>query len=85
MSCKILRGRVLSFREAPSSHEDETCYTFHEDGCVVIEDGKIVAMGEYADVASQCSDAPEIDHRPHLILPGLIDTHIHASQFPNAG
>ena len=77
---KILRGRVLSFKDAPASHEDTSCYVYHEDGCVVVVDDTIIGMGDYAGLAKQFDDGEIIDHRPHLILPGLIDTHMHFPQ-----
>ncbi|PWG74149.1 guanine deaminase, partial [Enterococcus hirae] len=43
-------------------------------------DGLIAAMGDYAEVAPLAYDAAVIDHRPHLLLPGFIDTHIHFPQ-----
>ncbi|MEP3668092.1 MAG: guanine deaminase [Roseibium sp.] len=79
---KLLRGRVLSFKSAPSGPDDTSAYTYEEDGALLIRDGKIVASGIYAEVLTAASPtAQEVDHRPHLLLPGLIDTHIH---FPQA-
>ncbi|WP_153768782.1 guanine deaminase [Labrenzia sp. CE80] len=79
---KLLRGRLLSFKSAPSGPDDTSAYTYEEDGALLIRDGKIVASGIYAEVLTAASPtAQEVDHRPHLLLPGLIDTHIH---FPQA-
>ncbi|WP_288948773.1 guanine deaminase [uncultured Paracoccus sp.] len=73
---KLIRGRTLSFHADPV--EVENAFTYHEDGAVIVEDGKIAAVGDYADLRQP--DLPETDHRPHLILPGFIDTHIHFPQ-----
>jgi guanine deaminase len=73
MSRTILRGRVLSFLSEPQGIDDTASYRYLEDGAITIEDGRIVAVGDYVPVA----DAEVIDHRPHLILPGFIDTHLH--------
>ena len=76
MSRTILRGRVLSFVSEPQAIDDAASYRYIEDGAVTIDGGKIVAVGEFAP-----DDAAEvIDHRPHLILPGFIDTHLHYVQ-----
>lgn len=40
----------------------------------------IVASGDYASVAAQAVQPQVIDHRPHLLMAGFIDTHIHFPQ-----
>ena len=79
---KILRGRLLSFRSAPQGAADSDAFFYEEDGGLLISEGIILAKGLYSDVvASAPENTATIDHRPHLILPGFIDTHIH---FPQA-
>lgn len=78
MSAKLLRGRLLSFVEEPQDIGDESAYHYIEDGALRIEDGRIVAAGEFASVNSD--GAAVIDHRPHLLLPGFIDAHAHFPQ-----
>lgn len=79
---KILRGRLLSFSAAPKGPDDTDAYYYEEDGALLISDGKIEARGAYADIrAKEAADTEVVDHRPHLIVPGFIDTHIH---FPQA-
>ena len=77
----LIRGRLLSFNRAPEHAGDSESYFYAEDGALLVRDGKIAATGAYADVKSKAgADATEIDHRPHLILPGLIDCHVHFPQ-----
>ncbi len=79
---KILRGRLLSFSAAPQGPEDTSAYSYEEDGALLIRNGKIAAKGVFSEVRNAAPPTAEIiDHRPHLILPGFIDTHIH---FPQA-
>lgn len=78
MSLTLLRGRVLSFVSEPQGLDDAASYSYIEDGAIRIEDGSIVWVGAF-DAAS-ASGAEVIDHRPHLILPGFIDTHLHYVQ-----
>ena len=81
MTTTLLRGRLLSFHRAPLSLTDSQSYLYEEDGGLLIEDGLIAAAGAYADVkAKAAADVIEIDHRPHLILPGFIDMHLHFPQ-----
>jgi guanine deaminase len=79
----ILRGRVLTFVSEPQGRDDHGAYRFFEDGAVEIEDGVIVAVGDFAGAHDAATVV--IDHRPHLILPGLIDTHIHFPQMQVIG
>ncbi|WP_299347079.1 guanine deaminase [uncultured Maritalea sp.] len=86
MTLKILRGRVLSFNDAPKARDDQDCHTYLEDGAVLIESGKIMARGEFADIAKSVpADVQTIDHRPHIIMAGFIDTHIHFPQMQVLG
>ncbi len=74
----ILRGRVLSFLSEPGGLHDTASYRYLEDGAITIIDGTIVALGDYAD--ADLANATIIDHRPHLIMPGFIDAHLHYVQ-----
>lgn len=86
MSRTVLRGRVLTFLDAPEGIEDDGCYRYIEDGAVVIEAGRVSAVGEYTEVGwSEPATTRVIDHRPYLIMPGFIDPHIHFSQMQVIG
>ena len=80
MTGKLLRGRVLSFLSEPKSYEDASSFQYFDDGAIVIEKGLIIETGEYAVLAKAHPDAEKIDHRPHLLMPGFIDTHLHFPQ-----
>ena len=47
------------------------------DQGIVIEGGRIVAVGPYAAVAAQAAGAEQIDLSGMTVLPGLIDNHTH--------
>jgi guanine deaminase len=77
----LIRGRLLSFIRAPEHAGDRESYFYEEDGALLVRDGKIAAVGSYSDVKPKAgAETSEIDHRPHLILPGLIDCHVHFPQ-----
>lgn len=81
MSKLLIRGRVLTFRDEPQSLDDSQSYRYIEDGAVLVENGRIARLGDYAEISAEAgSDVKVADHRPHLILPGFIDTHIHYPQ-----
>ncbi|MFI5014037.1 MAG: guanine deaminase [Hyphomicrobiales bacterium] len=77
---KLLRGRLLWFVADPEE-EGERAHRYVEDGAILVGDGLVRAAGEAdALLASLPPGTPIEDHRPHLILPGFIDPHIHFPQ-----
>jgi 5-methylthioadenosine/S-adenosylhomocysteine deaminase len=50
------------------------------DGAVAIEGDRIVAAGKTRDVARNFTATKEIDATGKLVMPGLIDTHVHNVQ-----
>ncbi|CUJ88885.1 Guanine deaminase [Shimia thalassica] len=74
----LLRGRVLTFQSEPQTEADTEAYTYIEDGALVISAGRIEAIGTYDDLKQP--GLAETDHRPHLLLPGFIDMHLHFPQ-----
>ena len=50
------------------------------DGAIVVRQGTIVARGAYADLAVEHRDEETVDLRGGLLLPGLVDTHVHYPQ-----
>jgi guanine deaminase len=83
MSRLLLRGRVLSFTDAPQAIDDTQSYRYWEDGEVEIEDGRIVGVGQF-DGAKR-ADTRIIDHSGKLICAGFIDPHIHFPQMQVVG
>ncbi len=82
----ILRGRILSFLTEPQHAEDTDAFTYLEDGALIMEGGKILHLGDFVALApDQRLGARVIDHRPHLIMPGFIDTHLHFPQMHAVG
>src|ERR1051325_4973161 len=80
---KVIRGRVLSFVDVPQGIDDARSYRYIEDGAVVVGDGTIVSVGDFD--AKTAAQHEVIDHRGKLILPGLIDPHIHFPQMQVIG
>ena len=77
---RALRGRLLWFVDDPQT-AGEAAHRFVEDGLLVIENGLVKAAGEARELLRALpADAEIVDHRPHLIMPGFIDAHIHMPQ-----
>jgi len=86
VTSRLIRGRLLSFKDVPRDIDDTSSYSYEEDGAVLTTDGVIIASGDYASVKQQApAEAIAIDHRPHLIMPGFIDTHLHFPQMQVIG
>ncbi|MBV8963841.1 MAG: guanine deaminase [Hyphomicrobiales bacterium] len=77
---KVLRGRLLWFTADPIEAGERAQHYF-EDGALVVEGGYVRRAGEAGPLlASLRPETPVEDHRPHLIMPGFIDPHIHFPQ-----
>ncbi|MFN3133532.1 guanine deaminase [Roseibium sp.] len=76
----MLRGRLLTFNAEPFGAEDTSAYDYIEDGALLIENGMIRARGDFSDLIGDATGAEIVDHRPHLLMAGFIDTHIHFPQ-----
>lgn len=55
----------------------------YKDSYLVCKDG--ITIGVFADIPQEYSDLPVIDYSGMLIIPGLVDLHIHAPQFEFRG
>ena len=81
MATRALRGRILSFKADPAEVGEAASHTYIEDGIVLVEDGRIAAVGDAALMLGSLPEGtPVDDHAGHLILPGMIDPHIHLPQ-----
>jgi guanine deaminase len=76
---RAVRGRLVSFAGDPAASTDAVRYW--PDGIVAIESGRIAAVGDASAIGPTLSPQTPVDHyADHLVLPGLIDTHIHYVQ-----
>jgi guanine deaminase len=75
------RGQVLSFLADPGEGQNASSYQHFRDGLLLIENGRIAAVGPYDGLRSRLpADFPIVDHGDNLLMPGFIDTHIHYPQ-----
>jgi guanine deaminase len=86
-STTVYRASILNFLSDPypiagrDSELDESAYQFFQDGVLVIEDGKIKLLGEASTILpTLAADVSITEYKDHLIIPGMIDTHIHYPQ-----
>jgi len=73
------RASLLHFHDDPAFAEH--AHAWHEDGLLVVEDGRVRAAGDHAALAPQLPPGAVVhDWRGKLIVPGFIDTHVHYPQ-----
>jgi len=73
------RGSLLHFLADPAFSDQ--AHNWHEDGLLIVEDGKVKAAGDYATLhATLPPDTVVHDYSGKLLMPGFIDTHIHYPQ-----
>ena len=80
---ELLRASLASTRANPA--RDDRAFDWHEDGGLLIRDGRIVGSGDFAEVRRAAPEAPVTDWRGGLLLPGFVDTHIHFPQLRSVG
>ena len=73
------RASLLHFHADPAFAE--SAYSWHQDGLLVVEDGRVKAAGDYASLGATLPPGVEaLDYRGKIIVPGFIDTHLHYPQ-----
>ena len=78
---RAVRGQLLDFRDDPAEVGAAASHRHHHDGLLVIEHGRIAKIGDAQALLPELPPGTPLDHYPDsLILPGLIDTHIHYPQ-----
>jgi len=76
----VVRGCILDFVNDPFFVSDTEAVRFIPDGVLVIRQGQVAALGPYAELGSTLGGVPIVDYSGQLIMPGMIDTHIHYPQ-----
>jgi len=82
MTTSYFRSSILHFHSDPDIDGDKA-YTFAADGILTVdEQGKVVGVEEdAATFLESLSDQSSVtDYSGYLIIPGMIDTHIHFPQ-----
>ncbi len=81
-----IRGRILHCLDAPGSALGDPAVASFDDGLLLVDSGRIVECGPFASLASTLpADLPIRDRRGCLLIPGLIDCHVHYPQMEVIG
>lgn len=79
MSLEIHRGRLFHFPHATHSPSEQ--YQYFHDGVLVVDGGKIKALGDANDyLQAHPQFAGQIIQHQGLLVPGFIDAHAHYPQ-----
>ena len=77
---RAFRAQILHFTAVPDPLTGAGI-EFFEDGVLLVENGRVKALGDAQEMARQGVDLRECEHFPdHLLMPGFIDSHIHYPQ-----
>jgi len=80
-SKKAYRASIVHSLGDPAEVAVEDSYAYFEDGLMIVEDGKIAAVGHAADLLKTLADDVQVlTYKDALISAGFIDTHIHLPQ-----
>jgi guanine deaminase len=75
-----IRGALLDLIADPFYQPETGCVRYFADGLMVIDRGQIEAFGDYATLQPQYANVPVTHYPGKLIMPGLIDLHLHLPQ-----
>lgn len=75
----LFRGDLCWLREDPRT--DPQALVYLRDGALAVCDGQVAETGLYADLLLRWPDAERVDRSGFVLMPGLIDAHVH---FPQA-
>ncbi|MBP9743092.1 MAG: guanine deaminase [Burkholderiales bacterium] len=93
----LYRGKIFTFTNKANLQNlqgtipnalfvDDDKFKFIRDGGIIVDNGKITAVGEYEELKSEITDQVKIvDYSSKLITPGFIDSHMHATQTSGVG
>ncbi len=81
---KVYRARVFTPVADPFTAEIAKSYVYHEDGFVAVDGDRIVGAGDFKDMPRDSSALTQLG-RNALIVPGFVDTHLHAPQLEMIG
>ncbi|WP_234328006.1 guanine deaminase [Streptomyces sp. NRRL F-2664] len=78
----VVRGTILHYLADPGETSNPASWELFEDGALAVDNqGKVAWAGPASRLPHRLRQtARQEDHRGKLIVPGFVDTHVHASQ-----
>ena len=82
----VFRGSILHCLGDPGEAADPDAWEYFDDGLLVVSDGLVQAAGDASTLSKTLpGDTAVTDYRGKLIVPGLIDCHVHYPQLDIVG
>jgi len=78
--CHLVLGQTLAFTADPFHVPLDEAVHHERRGALLIEGGKIAALGDADALRAACPGIPVTDYGEALILPGFVDAHVHYPQ-----
>ena len=83
---RAFRAAILHCLADPGEDSKPDAWEYFDDGVLLVDKGMVVAAGDAASLLEPLSDDVEVtDYRGKLIVPGLIDCHVHYPQLDIIG
>lgn len=76
--CHLYKGDIFYFTGSPLEKKDS--YEYILNGALIIAEGKILETGPYELLKTKYASIQETNYSGHLLMPGLIDAHVHYAQ-----
>jgi len=78
---QAFRASIFHCLADPGPHAEDAAVEYVEDGLLVVEEGAVVRLGPAEELLPELTDEAQVkDLSGKLIVPGLIDCHVHFSQ-----
>jgi guanine deaminase len=79
---QLFRATIFHTPENPLNLDisDRRAIVFHEDGGLLIHEGRVVACGEYTGIRNANPGTETVDWRGGFVVPGFVDAHVHFPQ-----
>jgi guanine deaminase len=78
---QAFRASIFHCLADPGPHAEEAAVEYYDDGLLVVEDGRFAKVGSAEELLPTLPEEAKLeDLRGKLIIPGLIDCHVHYSQ-----
>jgi guanine deaminase len=85
MSATIVRAQILHTPRNPFADGPGALEAFSDGGLAYDRDGRILATGSFADVCAAHPGAEVVNASDAVLLPGLVDLHVHYPQIAVIG
>ncbi len=78
---QAFRGSIFHCLADPGPRAEQSAIEHSEDGLLIVEDGRVAQVGDAGDLLASVDEQTSIeDYSGKLIVPGLIDCHVHCPQ-----